>query len=64
MLNWLDVWKLGNFSHRLTSQTHAALSHTIYGMIEVTKFCFEELKMKYVLYGKFQTDLLEHRFGK
>lgn len=64
MLNWLDVWKSGKFSHRLTSQTHNALSHTVYGMIEITKFCFEELNMKYILYGKFQTDLLENRFGK
>ena len=63
-MNWIDVYKLGNFSHILTYKTHAALTHTIYGMIEVTKLCFEELNLKYVLYGKFQTDSLKHRRGK
>lgn len=33
-------------------------------MLEITQYCFNELKIIYVLLGKFQTDPLEHRFGK
>lgn len=64
MLTWLEVWKRRKVPHRLTPQTHNALYHTIHGMLEITKYCFEELKLNYVLLGKFRTDLLEHRFGK
>lgn len=64
MLKWLETWKAGNFSHKLSTQTHTALYHTIYGMLEISKYCFNELKMNYVLLGKLQTDPLEHRFGK
>lgn len=65
MLLWLEAWKNSKtFSTNLTNQTHTALHHTIYGMLEVITYCFEELKMKYVLLGKFQTDPLENRFGK
>lgn len=64
MLTWLDVWKQQKISHRLTSQTHTALYHTVHGMLEISKYCFEELKLDYVSLSKFQTDLLEHRFGK
>ncbi|KAH8037209.1 hypothetical protein HPB51_009002 [Rhipicephalus microplus] len=31
--------------------------------IKICAYCFEELKMSFVLLGKFQTDLLEERFG-
>jgi hypothetical protein len=64
MNRWLDTWNSGDFPHKLTSQTHTALSHTIHGMLEIIQYCFKELKMNYVLLGKFQTDPLEHRFGK
>lgn len=64
MLNWLETWKSGEFSNKLTSQTHTALYHTIYGILEILKYCFNELKMNFVLLGKFQTDSLEDRFGK
>ena len=64
MLVWLDNWKLENFSKKLTRQTHTALCHTIYGMVEVIKYCFEELNLNYLLLGKLQTDPLENRFGK
>lgn len=64
MIRWLDTWKSGDFAQKLTSQTHTALCHTIHGMLEIVQYCIEELKMNYVLLGKFQTDPLEHRFGK
>lgn len=64
LLNWLDTWKDEKYSKKLTNQTHSALTHTVYCMLEVVNYCFEELKMNYVLLGKFQTDPLESRFGK
>lgn len=64
MIHWLDTWKSGDFPCKLSAQTHTALSHTIHGMLEITQYCFQELKMNYVLLGKFQTDPLEQRFGK
>nr|CAH7764584.1 unnamed protein product [Callosobruchus chinensis] len=65
MLTWLDTWKSnGSNQNKMSSQTHTALTHTVYGLIEITKYCMEELNMNYVLLGKFQTDPLEHRFGK
>lgn len=64
MLIWLDTWKSQNYSNKLTRQTHAALTHTIYGLLEIIEYCFEELDMNYLLLGKFQTDPLENRFGK
>ncbi|KAH7932545.1 hypothetical protein HPB51_029242 [Rhipicephalus microplus] len=36
---------------------------TTRAFIEICAYCFEELKMSFVLLGKFQTDLLEERFG-
>uniref|UniRef100_A0A1B6CRV3 THAP-type domain-containing protein n=1 Tax=Clastoptera arizonana TaxID=38151 RepID=A0A1B6CRV3_9HEMI len=63
-LNWLQVWKTGSFSNTLSPQTHTAITHTTYCLLELTNYCFDELKLNYMLYGKFQTDLLEDRFGK
>lgn len=64
MIDWLEDWKSKPFYKKLTLQTHTALNHTIYGMVEIIKYCFDELQMNYVLLGKFQTDELENRFGK
>nr|CAH7731460.1 unnamed protein product [Callosobruchus chinensis] len=64
MINWLDKWKSDDFPNKLSSQTHTALLHTLHGMLEIVKYCFEELNLNYVLLGKFQTDPLENRFGK
>lgn len=63
-LDWLDEWKQSKYSHKLTNQTHTALTHTVYCMLEIVKYCFHDLKMNYILLGKFQTDPLERRFGK
>ena len=35
-----------------------------YVFLEITKYCLEELKMQFILPGKFQTDHLEARFGQ
>lgn len=64
-LEWLKIWKISNSNKgKLTPETHLALSLTTEGMIEVCRYCTDELKMHYILPGKFQTDSLEARFGK
>ncbi|XP_035217487.1 LOW QUALITY PROTEIN: uncharacterized protein LOC118190813 [Stegodyphus dumicola] len=64
-LNWLDVWESYTcVTGTLTRETHQALKHTTYAVIEITHYCIEELKLDYVLTGKLQTDSLEDRFGK
>ncbi|KAH7973944.1 hypothetical protein HPB49_007606 [Dermacentor silvarum] len=64
-LKWLDEWKNKGFDNgTLTKETHAALEHTTYALVELARYSFEELGMSYVLFGKIQTDCLEDRFGK
>ncbi|KAH6939442.1 hypothetical protein HPB50_018223 [Hyalomma asiaticum] len=64
-LKWLDEWKNKGFDKgTLTKETHAALEHTTYALVELARYSFEELGMSYVLFGKIQTDCLEDRFGK
>lgn len=64
-LTWLDLWnEIDLDSHKLTKETHLALSHTTYALIELTKYCISELNFSYILPGKIQTDSLEARFGK
>lgn len=64
-LDWLDEWKKLNCSTGgLTKETHFALSHTTHALLEMAKYCIEDLKFSYFLPGKIQTDLLESRFGK
>lgn len=43
---------------------HSAFRHTSHALVEVTRYCIEELGFSYVLLGKFQTDCLEDSFGK
>ncbi|XP_064120877.1 uncharacterized protein LOC135225533 [Macrobrachium nipponense] len=63
--SWLDLWNnMTKTGGKLSRETFTALKHTTNAMIEITKYCVEKLKMKYVLPGKFQTDQLENRFGK
>ncbi|GBN97579.1 hypothetical protein AVEN_73551-1 [Araneus ventricosus] len=47
----------------LTKETHSALYMTTFALKEIIKYCEEEFNMKYILAGKFQTDILEARFG-
>ncbi|XP_077498110.1 uncharacterized protein LOC144108803 [Amblyomma americanum] len=64
IIDWLDAWKSVTMSSgTLTRETHTALRLTCYSLVEVCRYCLEELKFKYVLLGKFQTDALEDRFG-
>lgn len=64
-LDWLDDWKSKDLdSGTLTSETHAALQQTTHALVEISSYCFTELKLPYVLLGKIQTDGLEERFGK
>ena len=64
-LAWMDHWKEQKQDiGKLTRETHSALSHTTYGIIEMAKYCCQDLKFDYFLPGKVQTDSLEERFGK
>ncbi|KAH7952847.1 hypothetical protein HPB49_001764 [Dermacentor silvarum] len=66
-LNWLDECKEKTKDYdsgKLTKETHGALPQTTYGLIELARYCLDELKLSYVLLGKIQTDGLENRFGK
>ena len=64
-LDWLERWDTINCSTgRFTKETFSALKQTTYGMIEICRYCTQELNMSYILPGKMQTDPLEERFGK
>ena len=63
--NWLECWdSIPEKCGKLTKETFTALHHTTHAMLELTNYCIEELKMKFILPGKFQTDHLEARFGQ
>ena len=63
--DWLESWNsIFGKNGKLTKETFTALHHTIYAFLELTKYCIEELKILYILPGKFQTDHLEERFGQ
>lgn len=65
-IDWMNEWKDVSVTSDgvLTKETHFALTHTTYALTEMTKYCIDELKMKYFMCGKVQTDSLEERFGK
>lgn len=43
MISWLDTWKEINLdTGHLTKETHAALTQTLYAMINITRYCIEE----------------------
>ncbi|KAJ4446704.1 hypothetical protein ANN_13401 [Periplaneta americana] len=63
-LLFLKVWQSSAINGKLSNDTHTALAHTIESLIYMCKYIFHELKWKYVLLGKFQTDKLEGRFGQ
>jgi len=48
----------------LTRETMSALRHTLQTMIKLCPYLMEQLQLKYVLTGKFQTDSLEYRFAQ
>lgn len=64
-VDWLDTWRdIRMDTGALTTETHAALRLTCYSLVELCRYCLEELNFNYVLLGKFQTDSLEERFGQ
>lgn len=63
-LDWLDTWeKMGCSTGSLSRETHSALKHSTYAILELADYCITELNFKYILPGKIQTDSLESRFG-
>jgi len=65
--NWLVKWEEMQQKvrqGRLSNETLFALKHTVSTFTELIKYLFEELNVKYVLTGKFQTDCLEFRFSQ
>jgi len=67
LYNWLVKWEgmQQKVRHgRLSNETLFALKHTVSTFTELIKYLFEELNVKYVLTGKFQTDCLEFRFSQ
>lgn len=63
-LDWLKRWgQLDSDTGRLTNETYSALVITTNCMIELTRYCVDELGMSYLLPGKIQTDELEYRFS-
>jgi len=49
---------------KLSNQTQEALLHTVTTLLEIIKYLTNDLKLSYILLGKFQTDNLEARFGQ
>lgn len=62
--NWLTYWKNLPTGNKLSSRTHTALLHTSQALQHICHYLLNDLKFKYVLTGKFQTDNLEARFGQ
>ena len=64
---WLDSWNALNLKARqgrLSDETFFALKHTVNTFLCLFEYLFNELKLTYVLTGKFQTDCLEFRFSQ
>ena len=64
---WLDRWSLKSHAMNegfLTKDTYLTFKHTLKAIVEVSKFVLSDLKLDFVLLGKFQTDDLESRFGQ
>lgn len=49
---------------KLTNKTHVALLDTVNTLMEIISFLLGDIKLSYVLLGKFQTDALEARFSQ
>ena len=63
---WLVQWESMNQKPRegcLTSETMFALKYTVLTFLVLIPYLLNEMKLSYVLTGKFQTDSLESRFG-
>lgn len=64
-VQWLDHWNnIENNNGRLTKDTYNAIRLSTETLIQIIPYCFEKIKIKFILPGKFQTDDLEKRFGR
>ncbi|KAH6936901.1 hypothetical protein HPB50_024064 [Hyalomma asiaticum] len=62
-LKWLDEWKNKGFDKgTMTKETHAAVEHTTYALVELARYSFEELGMSYVFLGRFRQSALKIGF--
>ena len=62
--DWIEYWNcISGTNIKFTTKTFTTLHYTTY-IIKQNKYCIEELKILYILPGKFQTDHLEARFGQ
>lgn len=60
----LDEWeKMGFTTGMFSEETHASLKLNALRIIQITKYCKDELNIPYILPVKFQTDNLESRFS-
>ena len=48
----------------MSKETFSAIKHTSQALLKVCKYCIDELKLCYILPGKFETAHLESRFGQ
>ncbi|KAG8303581.1 hypothetical protein J6590_108457 [Homalodisca vitripennis] len=70
--SWLVKWneieiqgeKVGSMNGKLSKETQEALLLTTKTLLEIIEFLTKNLKLSYILLGKFQTDSLEARFGQ
>ncbi|KAH9380012.1 hypothetical protein HPB48_006170 [Haemaphysalis longicornis] len=61
-LDWLEYCKKKQADTcKLAKETHGALHHTqtTQPLIDICRYCFDEVHMSFFLLGKFHTDLLE-----
>lgn len=67
VLSWLEAWeglKQKTRHGRFSNETLFALKHTVGTFVELINYLFLDMKVHYVLTGKFQTDCLEFRFSQ
>ena len=63
--HWLEIWKDdAQQVNKLTKDTFGSLIFSSKSLIQLTLYLLDEVKMKYVLTRKLQTDCLESRFGQ
>lgn len=64
--NWLKIWQNSDNLSGLTTETFTAISLTTNSMIQIIEYLLNSklLNFKYVLPGKFQSDMLEQRFSQ
>lgn len=66
MLDWLKNWEnlsRGNLYNGLTNRTFDAFQQTCNELYGIALFALNQLKVEFILFGKFQTDHLEERFS-